>query len=461
MKFCFPLILFAAILASSAACSSQADTTHAFVPSQASAARNPVSKRHLRPADSGNSCDATPVMPGQSQCLLFDQTFPSDIYDADPNNVNACNGSKLQAYCYGPVGLRSAYDLTTASKQMGSGMTVAIVDFYNYENAAKDLAAYRAKFSLAPCDGCLRIVNEEGKTSPLPVPAPSSPPYAEESALDIQMVSAICPNCNILLVEADTPGVGDAISSVATAEALGANVISNSYVWGGELFSTLSTFDDHPGVVITAGAGDSGAGCGINGGNSCSAQQPCSFKGVVCVGGTTLKPDSATSRGFREVVWDGLTSSNYCPAFNGNPASPCATGSGCSSQVAKPSWQRDKGCSKRSESDISADADPNTGVVIIFNGVKRIVGGTSAATPMIAAMFALAGNTNTATPATIWSNGDTDAFWPVTAGTNESDPLNTFICPSGYEYICKAGTGMNSVFSGPAGWGTPRGLAGL
>lgn len=440
-----------------AGCSSANNGTTSIMPeSSVRGARTSASRLH--PHDSGTSCSQAPAVPGMSQCLVFDDVFPDDIGDADPNNVNACIGSAKHPICYGPAGLRAAYKLTQASQQFGSGVTVAVVDFYNYPNAGSDLDKYRSHFGLPACNGCLTIVNESGSKSPLPPNSPSSPPYSEESALDIQMVSAICPNCNILLVEANSPGSGDAMLSVAVAEGLGAKAISNSYVWGGEPYkaSQAGPFANHPGIVITAGAGDSGAGCGINGGQSCTAQEPCSFAGVVCVGGTTLTPNGS-ARGFSEVVWDGLSASNYCPPFNGNPAAPCATGSGCSSVIAKPAWQTDSGCPRRSESDISADADPNTGVVIFFNGNKRIVGGTSASTPMIAAMFALAGITTGTGPATLWGNGGTSDFFAINSGNNQSAGLNTYLCPSSYTYICSAGAAGS--YSGPAGWGTPRGLA--
>ena len=71
------------------------------------------------------------------------------------------------------------------------------------------------------------------------------------------------------------------------------------------------------------------------------------------------------------------------------------TGSGCSKLVAKPVWQTDKGCTMRSETDISAVADPDTPVAVYDSfpsGGWGAYGGTSVSSPLIAGVFALAGN---------------------------------------------------------------------
>ena len=165
-----------------------------------------------------------------------------------------------------------------------------------------------------------------------------------------------------------------------------------------------------------------------------------------------------------EVVWDDLVH-DQCAASSSSSSSyslPCATGSGCSVYVAKPPWQYDHGCTGRSESDISADADPNTGVYIFYDGYYYpATGGTSVASPMIAAMFALSGNASTASAATLWAAGGSSAFNPIVSGTNENRRAGTFICPRRFLYICKAGTYKNGLYSGPTGWGSPNGLGAL
>jgi len=318
---------------------------------------------------------------------------------------------------YGPADLQSAYKLPSASN--GSGQTVAIVDAYNDPNAENDLGVYRSNFGLSACttaNGCFKKVNQNGSTSSLPR---NNSGWSQEISLDLDMASAICPNCHILLVEARSATNSNLATAVNTAVNLGAQVVSNSY-GGGETGSSNSAYD-HPGHMIVASAGDSGTG----------AQQPCSYSTVVCVGGTALTRAS-NSRGWSETAWT-------------------SSGSGCSSLVAKPSWQHDSGCTKRSESDVSAVADPNTGVAVYDSyssgGVSGwlVFGGTSVSSPIIASVYALAGNAASQNYAqNIW-NGAGANLNDVTSGSNGSCSIS---------YICNAGTG----YDGPTGWGTPNGI---
>src|SRR5271163_3134440 len=147
---------------------------------------------------------------------------------------------------YGPADLRSAYNLPSESR--GSGQTVAIVDAYNDPDAESDLAAYRSQYGESACttaNGCFKKVNQTGGTS---YPA-SNAEWSVEISLDVDMVSAACPNCHILLVDA----------SEDEAVTLGATEVSNSWV-GAEESNETSTdkYFDHPGVPITAGSGDDG-----------------------------------------------------------------------------------------------------------------------------------------------------------------------------------------------------------
>src|SRR5205823_3983072 len=144
----------------------------------------------------------------------------------------------------------------------------------------------------------------------------------------LDMVSAVCPNCKILLVESNTNLDSDLYTAEDTAARLGANTVSNS--WGGSEYSGQTADDahfNHSGVAITASSGDSGYG----------VSWPASSQYVTGVGGTTLGTAS-NSRGWTESTWSGA-------------------GSGCSGFEPKPSWQKDTGCSKRTVADVSADAD--------------------------------------------------------------------------------------------------------
>jgi subtilase family serine protease len=324
---------------------------------------------------------------------------------------------------YGPADIASAYNFPTGA---GSGQTVAIVDALDDPNAEADLAAYRTQYGLPPCttaNGCFTKVNQRGNPAPLPS---ADPNWGLEISLDLDMVSAVCPNCHILLVEADTPLVTDLGTAVDTAVHLGADAVSNSYGTYGEPAGEL-TFDKyyrHPGHAIVAAAGDFGY----------NPSFPAVSPSVTAVGGTTLTR-SGTGRGWSETAWS-------------------RTGGGCSAYERKPAWQPDPYCGMRMMNDISAVADPQTGVAVYdtFNQAGWVVvGGTSAGTPIIGAAYALAGNTDSVHDASgLYQHPG--AFFDVTGGSNAT-PL--FSC--GGDYICTGVLG----YDGPTGLGTPNGVGGL
>ncbi|MFK0155337.1 putative Ig domain-containing protein [Streptomyces sp. NPDC090499] len=320
-----------------------------------------------------------------------------------------------------PTNLHSAYNLPSTG---GSGLTVAVVDAYNDPNAASDLATYRSTYGLSACtvaNGCFKQVSQTGSTTSLPT---NDSGWAGEEALDIDMVSAVCPNCNIILVEASSATDSDLGTAENEAVALGAKFVSNS--WGGSESSSQTSEDTsyfkHPGVAITVSAGDEDYG----------AEYPATSQYVTAVGGTALSTSSST-RGWTESVWK--TSSSE------------GTGSGCSAYDAKPSWQTDTGCTKRMESDVSAVADPATGVAVYdtYGGSGwAVYGGTSASSPIIAGVYALAGTPGSSDYPAKYPYSHTSNLYDVTSGNNGS-------CST--SYFCTAGTG----YDGPTGWGTPNG----
>jgi hypothetical protein len=304
-----------------------------------------------------------------------------------------------------------------ASGEPGADQTIAIVDAYDDPNAESDLGVYRSQFGLPPCtaaNGCFSKVNQTGGTS---YPRGDAG-WAQEISLDLDMASAICPNCKILLVEATSNSFANLGGAVDYAAAH-ANVVSNSY--GGSEFSleTSSAYNghyNHPGVAITASSGDSGYG----------VQFPAASQYVTAVGGTSLARDSS-ARGWSETVWSGA-------------------GSGCSTYVPKPAWQTDGDCSRRTVADVSADADPNTGVSVYDTyrtGGWLVFGGTSVAAPIIASVYALAGNAGSVTYGS-FPYSRSSALYDVRSGSNGS---------CGGSYLCTAGPG----FDGPTGLGTPNG----
>jgi subtilase family serine protease len=316
-----------------------------------------------------------------------------------------------------PASLISAYALPSATA--GSGQTVGIVDAYNDPNAEADLAVYRAQYGLSACttaNGCFKKVSQTGSTTSLPA---NNSGWAGEIALDIEMVSAICPNCKIVLVEATSASYANLEAAEDRAVTLGAKFVSNS--WGGSEFSGETTADthfNHPGVAITASSGDSGYG----------ASYPATSKYITAVGGTHLVT-SSTTRGWTETAWSGA-------------------GSGCSSYETKPTWQTvTTGCSKRAEADVSAVADPATGVAVYqtYGASGWVVyGGTSVASPIIASVYALAGTPATGSYPVSLAYSNTASLNDVTSGSNGS-------CGAP---LCTAGTGWD----GPTGLGTPKGI---
>ena len=325
---------------------------------------------------------------------------------------------------YNPPDLQSAYSLPSSTA--GGGQTVGIVDAYNDPNAESDLGVYRSQFGLSACttaNGCFRKVNQSGGTK---YPR-SNGGWAQEISLDLDMVSAICPNCHILLVEASSNSLSNLGTSVNEAAALGATEISNSY-GGGESSSDPSydtSYFNHPGIAITVSSGDSGFG----------VQYPAASQYVTAVGGTTLNKASNT-RGWSETAWS-------------------SAGSGCSAYDAQPSWQNTilAGlCSQRGVADVSAVADPNTGVSVYdsysYQGQSGwlVFGGTSVASPIIASVYALAGNAAAVTYGS-YPYSNTSGLNDVTSGSNGSCGTK----------LCNAGPGWD----GPTGLGTPNGTTGF
>ena len=249
------------------------------------------------------------------------------------------------------------------------------------------------------------------------------------------MVSAVCPNCRILLVEADTNSFANIGLSVNEAAALGAVAISNSYgAYEGNAPSSVYADYNHPGIAVVASSGDSGYYYGLD------VNFPASSQYVTAVGGTTLMRSSG-SRGWSETAWSGA-------------------GSGCSSVCPKPAWQVDKGCSKRMVADVAAVANPATGVSVYdsepipgynFSG-WLVFGGTSVSSPIVASIYALAGNTRSlAYGSDPYSH--TISLFDVTQGTNDGTCVSPWVTKS-QVYFCSAQPG----YDGPTGLGTPNGM---
>ena len=348
------------------------------------------------------SCAERPA-PGFAACKALVRT------DAGARSFSPAAPSGLS-----PANLKAAYKLPAG----GAGLTVAIVDAQDDPKAESDLAVYRSTFGLPACttaNGCFKKVNQNGAASPLPA---GDTGWAEEISLDLDMVSAVCPSCHILLVEATSASINNLGAAVNTAVRLGAVAVSNSY--GAAEFSTetsADTFYNHPGVAITVSSGDSGYG----------VEYPAASRYVTAVGGTHLTT-SSTSRGWTETAWNGA-------------------GSGCSRYETKPTWQHDTGCTRRTVADVSAVADPATGVAVYdtYNvGGWLVFGGTSVAAPVVAGVYALAGRPAAGSNPPSLAYSHTGSLFDVTSGSNGS---------CGGSYLCTAKAG----YDGPTGLGTPNG----
>ncbi len=339
---------------------------------------------------------------------------------------------------YVPSDLRTAYNLpSTSTFTSGTAPTVAIVDAYNDPYALSNVNSYRSQFSIPVLNNCpagtsgtngkpcFAQVNQSGGSS-LPR---SNTSWSEEISLDLDMVSAICPYCNILLVEASSASMNNLAAAASYAGGVrGVVAVSNSY--GASEFSSETSFDSsysHSGVVYTVSAGDSGYG----------VEYPAASANVVAVGGTSL-PSSLVPTA--QTVWSG-------------------TGSGCSTIESQPGWQKvdNQSCANRIVGDVSAVADPNTGVAVYdtygTSASWLVFGGTSVASPIIASVFALADNTAYFGPtaASLLYNSSTSTLTPLTkisSGSNGS-------CGT---YLCNAADSVSTGYNGPTGNGTPYGI---
>ena len=396
------------------------------------------------------------------QLLSPSQHWRGGPWDYGPSRSRGVGGSQSVAppsAGYYPADLLSAYGLTGPSAAMspGSGApTVAIVDAYDDPDAASNLSAYRSAMSAAKSpttgltdtvvpplcstsvtSGCVTFtkVNESGGTS---YPRANAS-WSEEISLDLDMVSAICPDCNIVLVEASSSSMSDLAAAVSEAKTFNPVAITNSY-GGGESSSETAyngVYQASAHTAITVATGDNGYG----------VEFPAASPYVTAVGGTSLAfAGSASSPSWSASVW-------------------ADSGSGCSSVEAIPSWQTGSAysnsnvCGRRQVADISADANPGTGVAAYDTyGASGwlVFGGTSVSAQIIGATYAVASSAGTLETSaqdlyvdSSGGTGPTPGLVPVTSGSNGS---------CGNTYLCNAADSLPSGYNGPSGLGTPYGL---
>lgn len=256
----------------------------------------------------------------------------------------------------GPPDFQSFYGLTTASATMGAGRTVGIIIAGSTAPLEAALGVYRQYYGLPPCtsaNGCYQRFDQNGGTN-----YPPTGGWLSEASLDADMVSAICPNCNISVFEANTPTMADLSTAVNTAARLKVSVINNSYGIAETGMGAYAAAYNHPGIPITAAAGNTVF--------SSVQNVPAAFSTVTAVGATTIYPTDSN----RESAWGDTV--------------------GCSTLVAKPAWQHDTACSTRTVADIAFLGNN----FAIYDGTQWAgTLGTSGGSAAIAAVYALSGST--------------------------------------------------------------------
>lgn len=354
--------------------------------------------------------------PGHAACMAIRRVPASKTNPhAQPYTVHSSFPVGPSGYGLTPGDFATAYGFDPDAAA-GATQTVAIVDAYNDPNILNDLNVFDTQYGLpAETADSFKVVGQTG--SPDVLPPNDTSGWSGEEALDVETVRGVCHLCKIVLVEANSSTNANLQAAVHTAgTVLGATEISNSY--GGpegtghvpaSAIKGIEKIYTFKGVVVTASTGDDGwfSWDKVNDGikSSESPNIPSSLPQVVSVGGTALNLNDDGTRN-SETVWnengkadvEGLT----------NSASQGATGGGCSNYFTAKGWQSHvagyakTGCGKlRLAADVSADADPNTGydVYTSYNcgtdcpGVPAWlpIGGTSLSSPLIAAMWALAG----------------------------------------------------------------------
>jgi subtilase family serine protease len=370
-----------------------------------------------------NVPSAAPGAPALPQWLL-DGEAQRACPEVPPNRVrcdvllsNRARETTIEGWV--PADFSAAYRLPPSGRN--PGQVVAVVDAYDNPNAAHDLAKYRTTFHLGPV--MFTKYNQKGEMGDYPAPNSG---WGVEEDLDIEMVSAACPNCTIYLIEAKSDFSNDLEVAESTAEKLGATIISNSWGCGtGSAGCIDLSYFDSSGVVYVASAGDYGYG----------AQAPAALPTVVAVGGTVLSKSGST---YDERVWHD-------------------SGAGCADGQLKPTWQHDPDCTYRTMNDVSAVAKDAAEFDTYHHHGWILVDGTSIAAPLIAGIYGLAGNPSEQNAgAHLWmlpKKRSKRLLHDISSGSVAG-------CPTDLRgtYLCSAGTGEFRDYSAPAGWGTPNGI---
>jgi subtilase family serine protease len=314
---------------------------------------------------------ATPVISFQNSWWSFIFQQPREVY-VPPATVKpsaavhrhrtATSRATTGPVGYSPTQIRHAYGIDQLPNG-GAGRTIAIIVPYGSPTIQSDLNTFSTQYGLPSTT--LHIINNNPSTTAVDAG------WALETSLDVEWSHAVAPQATIILSIARSASLDDLMTAVDAAVAAGANVVTMS--WGSAEFNGQSAYESHfnrTGVAFFASSGDSGSAQGTS--------WPAASPSVTAVGGTTLQLDTAGNRLGAEVAWSG-------------------SGGGFSAIFARPTYQNGwNSNTNRAYPDVSAIADPATGVSVYdstpYNGTSGwwAVGGTSASSPIVSAMYALA-----------------------------------------------------------------------
>jgi kumamolisin len=341
-----------------------------------------------------------------------------------PEAVPQAGGPPFHGYFYEtPASLACVYKLvpsqdtacnpnTVTANPTGGARAIAIVDAYHYPTAASDLARFSAQFGLPLAN--LQVVFANGRQPNV------NADWNIEAGLDIQWAHAMAPQAKIYLVEAASSSFTDLLNAVSVANALvksaGGGEVSMS--WGGSEFSTESRYDAYfkqSGVVYFAASGDSPG-----------VIWPSTSPFVVSVGGTSISRNSTTGAFQQELAWQ-------------------SGGGGPSLYEPLPSFQAGLvriPQTSRATPDVSADADPSTGVWVYASPYWYVVGGTSVAAPVWAGIVNSAGSFSSASQnelATLYANrGNKSDFTNILLGS--CGPNQGYLAAPGWDFCTGIGS---------------------
>jgi subtilase family serine protease len=364
--------------------------------------------------------------------------------------LNCAPPGVKQPLCYSPQAYQVAYGVAPLLSRgiNGSGETVVMPELAETPPSTdirQDLATFDSRFGLPPAK--LRVINTIAR---------SATPYlaGDEEVEDTEMVHAIAPGAtlDVVLVPADATSssanfAAAAIKVIQTGVALHAAVVSISASEGEHFFTrgevarmhaALEQARDHH-VTFVASSGDTGAIS--DDGPPRQVSLPASDPLVLAVGGTILDATQPTGTYLGEMAWNGGTD---------------ASGGGYSSLFPRPAYQDGlaRAGATRGVPDVAANADSDTAMAIEYSdGELRPATGTSASTPLWAAVIALAdqqvgrhlGFLNPAIYAIARGPAYHRAFHDVVTGDN------SVLWPTGVFVGYNAGPGWDPV----TGWGSP------